>query len=337
MLLQIGFTSLLLALIFFSLSVLYDEVLTLLISSIAGAVLRENPLPLDSVGIAENLEYTKQRLEVLAATGALILAAVFGYLMTRFALTPTRNALESQKQFVGNIAHELRTPLSIIKTNTEVALFNANLDQDTKETLESNVEELDRISNIINNLLSMNRLLRPEKIAFTNVDIKAVLDRVVHNLSEFAEQKRITLTITSGTQGVVWGNTAALEQICMNVVKNALNYTPERGTVSLAYGPSSPEVIEVIVTDTGMGIDEKDLEHIFEPFYRGDYSRNRKSGGGSGLGLAIVSELVKLHKGSITISSTEGEGTAVTIALPVGRPEKNKSEKGKNLFERDFS
>jgi signal transduction histidine kinase len=251
-----------------------------------------------------------------------MLASVFGYLVTRLALTPTRNALENQKQFVGNIAHELRTPLSIIKTNTEVALLANSISTDMRETLESNVEELNRISGIINNLLSMNLLLRPEKMEFANINLKTIIDRVFHALDGLSKKKNVMLGITGSEYQTVWGNESGVEQILMNVVKNAINYTPAGGSVTIHVEANFQNEVEVAVTDTGVGIPEKDLAYIFEPFYRGDASRNRQGGAGSGLGLAIVNELVKIHKGSIAIRSSEGTGTSVEIHLPRGRKEK---------------
>ena len=278
-----------------------------------------------SAVIVENLEYLKDRNFVLIAAGIALLTAIFGYLLARLTLAPTRNALESQKIFIGNVAHELRTPLSIIKTNTEVTLFDESLPQDARDTLTSTVEELDRISDIINNLLSLNVLVRPEKIAFGNVDISVVVDRVLAHLSGFTQRKNIQISVEKSEYATVWGNLTALEQIVMNVMKNAANYTPEGGTIKAHVTPDYRGHIVVTIEDSGIGIREQDLLHIFEPFYRADTSRTRGSGG-SGLGLAIVSELVKLHRGSITIKSSPGHGTSVAITLPCGRTEHKDSE-----------
>lgn len=335
-LLQIGLTFLLLVLIGFSLSSLYDDVVVNLLKGFTDAIASRDPALFEGAGLVQNLEYTKNHKLVLTGAGVLVLASIFGYLITRLALTPTRNALESQKQFVGNIAHELRTPLSIIKTNSEVALLEGGISKDVRETLESNVEELDRISGIINNLLSMNRLLRPEQIAFSNIELRAILDRVEASLRPLAERKDIALSVSLSDYQTVWGNVAAIEQVLSNIMKNAINYTPAKGSVSVRVEQNYQNDIEITVTDTGMGIPEKDLGLIFEPFYRGDASRNREVGVGSGLGLAIVSELVKLHKGSIGLESVVGQGTSVQITFPHGRDEKVIGRKS-NGISMDFS
>ena len=317
-LLQVGFVIVLIAIVLFTLSFMYDEVVNGLLQRLAESVASGTDPFLDSTSIASELEYERQRAMVLAASAILALAATFGYLIARIALVPTGNALVTQKQFVGNVAHELRTPLSIIKTNTEVALFNESLDKDTQETLRSNIEELDRISDIINNLVSMNALLRPEKMEFSNIDMGHIVDRALATLSDLIEHKQVTVEVHKSEYRSVWGNSSALEQIVVNVLKNAVHYTPSGGKITISIEPTGRGEVDILVEDEGAGIPEKDLEHIFEPFYRGDRSRNRASGG-SGLGLTIVSELVKIHKGAVSIRSAPGAGTSVKITLPHGR------------------
>ena len=335
--LQVGFATVLVFLTIAALTFLYQGTVSSLLRSITESLASGTTPSLDSVAIVANLEYERQKNMVLTVAGVLTAAVVFAWLITKIALTPTRNALRSQKQFVGNIAHELRTPLSIIKTNTEVMLFSKKLDADSVNTLRSNVEELDRISDIINNLLSMNSLLQPEKMNFQNVDLGSVVERVSRSLQELTEHKGVCITQKLSDYRTVWGNASAIEQIVMNIVKNATNYSLQGGEVSIVVEPTYRGQMELRVRDQGLGIPEKDLEHIFEPFYRGDASRNRKSGGDSGLGLAIVSELVKIHKGSIAIKSAPREGTTVTVTLPCGHETPLIEEDGRNEILKDFS
>lgn len=271
------------------------------------------------------LEREKINNLLLVGVSGILAVIVFGYLVARVALTPARNALSSQKRFIGNIAHELRTPLSIIKTNTEVALLDDFLADKFKQTLRSNVEELDRISDIINNLLSFNNFVRPERIEFRNVDMGEILERVVGKLSYLSARKKIDLTVRKGEFRTVWGNATAVEQIAMNLIKNAISYTPLGGHISVTLEPNYRGYIELWVADSGVGISRKDLFRIFEPFYRADQSRARQHGG-SGLGLAIVNELVKLHHGKIAIKSAVKRGTTVTISLPCGINSESKRE-----------
>lgn len=245
----------------------------------------------------------------------LLITVLFGYIIARITLAPARNALESQKQFIGNIAHELRTPLSVIKTNTEVALLDDHVKPDMKETLLSNVEELDRISEIINNLLSLSALVKPERIEFGAVDLSAVATDVIQKFSQLAKRGEHQVTLRKSPDAIVWGNATALQQIVGNLLKNALSYTPRGGHIRITIEPAPGNQVELIVQDSGIGIARRDLFRIFEPFFRADPSRT-KGQGGTGLGLAIVSELIKMHQGKITIRSAVGRGTTVAVLFP---------------------
>lgn len=271
---------------------------------------------------SESLDYSLQdiRNETLGTSfGALILLAlVFGYLASRYALAPTRNSLEYQKRFIGNIAHELRTPLSIIRTNMEVALMDKTLHEHARQTFAMTVEELDRISETINNLLSFNSLMRANRIKREPLQLGNVLEEVVNRHQELASTNGIALSLESPEMLYVVGNEVALGQVFTNLVKNALNYTPNHDNRSVtvkAY--EDDEKVSVSVIDTGIGIAEKDLYHVFEPFFRGDTSRSRGVGGGtSGLGLAIVNDIVRAHSGSIVIRSALNRGTTIEISFP---------------------
>jgi signal transduction histidine kinase len=321
-LLQLTFTVILLTLIGVIFSFLYRDILQSFLTSLTQIITMPDPTAEGPTLIAD-LEYLKTRSLVFAGTGVLIAAAVFGYLITRLALVPVHQALDQQKQFIGNVAHELRTPLSVIKTNTEVLLLKNNLNRDVAEVLASNVEEIDRISNITNNLLSLTSLLRPEQIEFSNVDMGDIADRTAKILDTFAARKNIDVTVQKSKYITAWGNNAALEQICINILKNAIHHTPRGGKITVSVGPVARDYVGLLIEDTGAGISEKDLKRIFEPFYRVDPSRTRDTGS-SGLGLAIVNELVKLHRGSIEIQSSLTRGTAVSILIPSGKKTHNK-------------
>ncbi|OGG66555.1 hypothetical protein A3D71_02760 [Candidatus Kaiserbacteria bacterium RIFCSPHIGHO2_02_FULL_55_20] len=270
--------------------------------------------------VVEDLSSMRSRTVLIAAGAIIVITAAFTYVIARIALSPTRNALQSQKQFIGNIAHELRTPLAVSKTNLEVALMAPSLEASLQHSLVSTVEELDRASEIINNLLSLSASIRPERIEFAHVDLGTVVNNVMRKLRDLAGSRRLELEARMSERRMVWGNTTAIEQIVMNVVKNAISYTSDHGRILVTVEPVHPDFMEFTVQDSGRGIARRDLFRIFEPFYRADPSRKRNDGG-SGLGLTIVSELVKLHNGKISVRSAEGRGTTVTVLLPAGKKE----------------
>lgn len=329
--LQVAFALVILVIVAGAFSVLYHNVSQAIVEGLKAGI-ATNASSAVAPSIVDELQQLKTE-----NLGAIVLAvvfttALFGYIVARITLAPTRNALAAQKQFIGNIAHELRTPLSVLKTNTEVALLENNMTPDMKAVLESNVEELDRISEIINNLLSLSALIQPERVEFSFVDLSMVVSDVVEKFSALAKRGGHQMTVRKGPETAVWGNATALTQIVSNLLKNAITYTPHGGHIRVTVEPSPNNHVELIVQDSGVGIARKDLYRIFEPFYRGDPSRTRGAGG-SGLGLAIVSELIKLHRGKVTIRSSVGRGTTVAVLFPgvAGRGKVGSEAKATNV------
>ncbi len=269
--------------------------------------------------LPQAIDEARQRSYTIVFIALALLNVLFGYLIAQFALRPTRQTLAFQKRFIGNVAHEIRTPLAVIKTATEVALFEPDLPRPVRKTFEDTIIELDRISDTINNLLSFDSLLQPKVMQFSPVDLTSITETVVERHRELAASRNITLTLRTIEHAIVTGNATALDQVVTNLLKNALKYTPahKNGMVEVELGRTDAGGVFVSVSDTGIGIAQKDLYHVFEPFYRADTSRTRgASSGTSGLGLAIVHEIVRLHKGTITVRSAVHHGTTVRVSFP---------------------
>lgn len=312
--LQVIFALSVLSLVALAFQYLYRDIAETLLAGIMTNISNGNGE--SGANILASIEEVKSQHFIVVFLSTTIITAIFGYFIARVTLTPTREALIAQKRFISNIAHEMRTPLSIVKTNTEILLLEDNLDQKVKKTLESNVEEFSRMSEIINNLLSLNTLVKPERVNFNHINLCAVVDAATKKMEEFAASKEIKVTVEKkNPQYMVWGNFTALEQIVINLLKNAISYTPSSGKIAITIGSDFEEESVITVEDTGVGISPKDLPHIFEPFFRAERSRNRRSGS-SGLGLAIVNELVRLHKGRIHVKSVVNQGTKVKISFP---------------------
>ncbi len=315
--LQAAFGLVLLGLVAVFFNALYKQIGEAIIDGVRGGVGSQTTPDVLSAAIVARIEEIRSSNFLTISFIFVAATVVCGWLVGRVTLTPARNALSAQKQFIGNIAHEIRTPLSVVKTNTEVTLLDHSLTAEVKQTLHSNIEELDRISEIINNLLSLSALVKPERIEFKAVDLGSIAEETIEKFSSLSKTSEIEVSLRKSPVVLVWGSRTALLQILSNVLKNALTYTTRGGRVEITIEPSG-NYIALIVEDTGMGIPQKDLFRIFEPFYRTDQSRT-KGRGGNGLGLAIVSELVKLHQGKIVIRSAVGRGTSVMILLPAAQ------------------
>lgn len=282
----------------------------------------ENSSSVSAETFAQALRSIQANVTALLFLGVAALAVVFGMIIAVVTLRPARSSLQNQKLFMSNVAHELRTPLSTIKTSTEVLLLRPHLPPDIEQGLNEIVEEIDRASEIINNLLSLNRLLRPERMEFKEVNLGAIVDTVVERLRVLARGRDVEIVVTKNGPGLVWGNASALEQIVTNIVRNSVSYMAQnrRGTVQVSIEPGHGSTV-LKVADNGIGIAQQDLFHIFEPFYRADSARGRGAlvlNRGAGLGLAIVNEIVRIHRGSIRMQSTPGQGTTTTVFFPTG-------------------
>lgn len=314
--LQLLFSLLSIGFISAALSVLYQFTLVSIIAQVQqrvfASIMGETPsLP----PIEGFVEITSIHLLVIMLSG-ILLVITFGYLMIRVAMFPARQTLKSQKRFISNIAHELRTPLSVIKTNTEVRLMDTDVSETIRDLYLKNLKEIDQISHIINNLLTLDTLVRPENLSFTTVPLDTVVLHALESLDLPLQERNIKLKKDIEEKTLAYGNASALEQIAINIIKNAILYTPREGAVRVTVRTEPDTMVSLSVQDAGIGIPESDLQHIFDPFYRADQARSKREG--SGIGLTIVSELIRLHKGRILVRSAEGKGTTITVFIPQG-------------------
>jgi signal transduction histidine kinase len=249
-----------------------------------------------------------------------LLGSVFlAWLMLR----PIRIMLYYQKLFINNLAHELRTPLSTIKTTTEVALLDDTLAAATKNTHADVLYEVETIADILKNLLFLNTATQPEYFKLQKIDLGPIIDSVVKDFAALAHDRKVKVVVQKDEKCLVQGNTVALETILSKLLKNALIYTPigSDGTITISIKPYHFDSVVMSIADTGIGIAPEDIRHVFEPFYRTKNSRggvHKKSG--SGLGLTIVKMFVEAQNGRITIQSILNQGTVVSIFLPRGEP-----------------
>lgn len=220
------------------------------------------------------------------------------------------------RQFSGDVSHELRTPLTIIRGEIEVVLRKARSAEEYHETLESVLDETHHMEKIIDDLLFLSRLEATDKIEFSDdVEPNEILSRVWNSRGPAAREKGIEFKIPPSSPSRIRGERTLLERLLTNLVDNAVRYTPAGGNVVVGVEERDQWLV-LTVRDTGIGIPEESLPHIFDRFYVVDSSRSKESGG-SGLGLSIVKSVADIHGAAIEVRSRVGEGTTFAIKFPL--------------------
>jgi two-component system, OmpR family, phosphate regulon sensor histidine kinase PhoR len=233
---------------------------------------------------------------------------------------------QSQRELIVNLSHELRTPIASIRAHVESLTMRdteIRLDPEVVRYLDVVARETERLSALVDDLLAVARAEAGElQLTVSPVSVVQVVRHVREALGPMARsQRRVTLLdrLPDGGVPLVLADPDRLTQVMMNLVRNAVTYTPEGGLVSIEAAGDGPGHVALSVADTGIGIAAEDLPRVFERFYRTDASRARSTGG-FGLGLSIARDLVVAMGGTITVESEEGAGSRFTVRLPVARP-----------------
>ncbi|WP_038536658.1 two-component system histidine kinase PnpS [Neobacillus sp.] len=239
-----------------------------------------------------------------------------GVLLVFHDITEMKKLEQMRKDFVANVSHELKTPVTSIKGFTETLLDGAMNDKKTLEAFLSIIQkESDRLQSLIQDLLDLSKIEQQGfKLSIVPLNIYILLDEVVALLQGKAQPKEINLELISEKKNVmITGDVDRLKQVFINLIGNAITYTPTKGNVKVVL-IDCQEHVRIHVKDSGVGIEKEEIPRIFERFYRVDRARSRNSGG-TGLGLAIVKHLVEAHHGTISVRSNLGEGSEFIIEL----------------------
>ena len=242
------------------------------------------------------------------------LAAADRLVVTLYDITEFRALEKTKRDFVANVSHELRTPLTAIKGFVET--MEPRADEEGRTYLEIIRRNADRLIAIVEDLLVLSQLEAPDaKLAKERVDVRAVAESIIKMFERRAGEKGISLALDAPPgPPAIQADPVQLEGLLINLVDNAVKYT-DKGSVTVRLAFREGRLV-IGVEDTGIGIDADHLSHIFERFYVADKSRS-KGLGGTGLGLSIVKHIVLAHKGTVSVKSRVGEGTTVTVSLPL--------------------
>jgi two-component system, OmpR family, sensor kinase len=266
--------------------------------------IRKAAIKISSSNLDERIDIGKRRDELSR------LAETFNDMITRL-----KDAFQRINQFSIDVSHELKTPLTILKGETEVTLRKDRENEDYRKLLKSHLEEVDRMTRIVDDLLLLSKAdsegirLNIEDIALRDLVVDICMDMKI-----FADNKEIELIVSELEDVRLKGDELKLRRMLWNVVQNGIKYTEKGGKVEISSYVNNGYVW-IDVKDNGVGISEKDMKYIFDRFYRGDKSRRRESG--SGLGLSISKWIAEAHRGVIEVKSRPLEGSLFSIKLPI--------------------
>jgi signal transduction histidine kinase len=222
---------------------------------------------------------------------------------------------EIQRRFCDIAAHEMKTPLTILQGNLDVALMKARTSEEYREALLNNLEQVGRLIALTRSLLTLaNFTSGKPPVHLVPLALEPLVQDLVDELTLLADDRRITLSFEFQSVPPVLGDAQWLKQALINLLDNALHYTPSGGAVTVRL-QAIGDGVTVAVEDTGHGIEQEHLPHLFERFYRTDWAR-AKDAGGTGLGLPIVKEIAEAHSGTISVTSQVDKGSVFTLRLP---------------------
>ena len=294
--------------------------------------------PIERLLLSENSRFAEELREAQAARiqearGNLIAQFIllnmvigvsggFGsYFLARRTLRPIEEAHEAQSRFAADASHELRTPITAMRIENEVALTDPSLTlTDAKKQLQSTIEELDTLTNLIEHLLMMARI-GSEPLEMESVLVHTIVTSAIEKIQPLADQKKQTIQLDKIPKKHVLAHAELLTDAFVTILDNAVKYGPQQSTIHITTKISGRE-ITITVRDEGDGVPEEALAHIFKRFYRADQSRTKDEKNGFGLGLSIAQSIIHAHSGSISVRNSVGKdgivrGAEFSITLPL--------------------
>lgn len=276
---------------------------------------------LDSEVIAETKKHLLINLAIINLT-ILGASALAGYFLAGQTLMPINEMVEEQGRFITDASHELRTPLTSLKSEIEVNLRDKKLSLDqAKSLLKSNLEEVNNLQILSDGLIKLTQYQKTKNgLEVSQISLNALVEEAVKKIAHLAKEKKIVIA-NKVTDLTFEGNHQTLIELLVIFLDNAIKYSPKNTSVSLSSDKKDGHFL-IQIKDQGIGIEEKEIPHLFNRFFRTDKSRTKSEVPGYGLGLAIAKQIVERHNGLIKVKSQPGVGTTFSVQLPIKHPDK---------------
>jgi len=246
----------------------------------------------------------------------LLLSSVASYFFARWTLRPIEQMMETQSRFTADASHELKTPLTAMKSEIEVNLRDKNLgSSEAKKLLQSNLEEIGKLENLSNALLELSRYENKSEKNFEEFSLTETITAAYEKVEKLAKGRNIEFE-TNFQDLKIRGERQSLIELFVVLLDNAVKYSPKNSKIEITTKKEMRHA-EIKIKDQGAGIKKENLPHIFDRFYRADSSRSKEKTGSYGLGLAIAKSIVELHSGTISAESKAGHGSTFIIKLPL--------------------
>ncbi|MCB9813102.1 MAG: GHKL domain-containing protein [Pseudomonadales bacterium] len=267
--------------------------------------------------LLDELESSKQNvLFYLVITNLIIIifSSLVSYYLAGKTLIPIEEIINEQKRFITDASHELKTPLTSLKTSIEVSIRSGKLPKDIHKLFQYNLEDVNALNQLIDKLLSLSSL-EDRRLIFDNLDISEVIRTALKRVRYLSDQKKIKIKVSTKNYQIK-GEESSLIELFVILLDNAIKYSNKNGQIDIVVKSAKNHLI-ISVKDSGIGIDQKYLPNIFDRFYRINSARTLTAKSSFGLGLSVAKKVVENHKGSISVSSEIAKGTVFTIKLPI--------------------
>lgn len=246
-----------------------------------------------------------------------ISSGALGYFLAGKTLYPIQRMVEEQNRFISDASHEFRTPLTALKSSLEVSLRDNNLSvSDAKKVMKESVKDVNDLQELSDSLLQLSQYEKPQLTShFEKISLKQLINESIKKVDPLAKNKNISFETTI-IAGNLKGDRYGLIDLFMILFDNAVKYSSAKSKI-IVNSKKTDHSVEITIEDSGIGIDKKDIPHLFDRFYRSDKARSKKDVEGYGLGLSIAKKIVDQHNGEIRIESKLKKGTTVTIKFPI--------------------